>query len=205
MNIPQTILKQLSYLAISSLVSTVPMALASPMLTLDPVNGAITGLPGQTVGWGFTISNNSDFLVVSSSDFCVGPIMSPCANPLGTYTDFIGPAFIVVGPPPESSSVTQVFDNVLQTGIGSLAINAGASLGALASGEIVLTYDLFSVSPNDPNFNPDTDTVATGLSLLAPTSVSVGTQPGTAPEPATLALFGIGLAGLGFSRRCKRI
>jgi hypothetical protein len=157
------------------------------------------GLPGQTVGWGFTITNSSDFVVVSSSDFCVGPIMSPCADPLGTYTDFIGPEFIVVGPPPESSSVTQVFDDVLQTGIGSLAISAGASMGALASGEIVLTYDLFSVSPNDPNFDPDTDTLANGLSLLAPASMSVGSQP--MPEPATLALLGVALAGLAVARR----
>jgi hypothetical protein len=33
---------------------------ANPILTLDPVSGAISGQSGQTVGWGFTITNTSD-------------------------------------------------------------------------------------------------------------------------------------------------
>jgi hypothetical protein len=70
-----------------------------PTLTLDPNSGAITGPAGSTVGWGFTLTNaSSDFLVVSSSDFCVGVITSPCSNSLGTYTDFAGAEFFVIGP-----------------------------------------------------------------------------------------------------------
>jgi hypothetical protein len=158
-------------------------------LTLDPPGGAISGAAGTTVGWGFTLTNlGTDFAVVTGSDFCVGPPVSPCSNALGTYTDFIGLQFIVAGPPPENSSITQTFDNGLMTGVGSFAINPGATGSVL--GEIVLTYDLFSVSPNDPTFDPTADAVSNGNFLTTPASVTV-----TTPEPGSLLLLASGLVG----------
>jgi hypothetical protein len=178
----------------------------APTLTLDPANGALSGTPGSTVGWGFTIANSTNFLLITSSDFCVGPISSPCSNGLGTYTDFIASnQFVVVGPLPESSSVTQAFDNSLLTGIGSFLINSTANPGDSVSGQIVLTYDLFSVSPNAPNFDPIADTISIGNFLTASASVSVPST--TAPEPGTGLLFGYGLiafAGLGLAARKGR-
>jgi hypothetical protein len=160
----------------------------SPTLTLDPTNGALTGPPGSTVGWGFTLTNlGSDFLVSTGSDFCVGVITSPCSNSFGTYTDFAGPQFFVVGPPPESSSFTQSFNNTLQLGMGSFLINLGST--GTVNGFIVLTYDLFSVDPNSPDFNPIADTVSNGNFLTAPASVTVGTA---VPEPGSLLLVASG-------------
>ncbi len=152
-------------------------------LTLNPPGGAISGAAGTTVGWGFTLTNVTNFAVVTSSDFCVGVIASPCSNSLGTYTDFAGPQFIVVGP---SSSVTQAFNNSLLTGMGSFLINPGATGSVL--GDVVLTYDLYSVSPNDPSFLP-TDIVSLGNLLTAPASVTA------VPEPGSLLLLASGLAG----------
>lgn len=158
-------------------------------LTLNPANGAITGTAGSTVGWGFTLTNlGADFAVVTGSDFCVGAPSSPCSNSLGTYTDFVGAQFIVAGPSPESSSITQTFDISLMTGIGSFNINLGATGSVL--GEILLTYDLYSVSPNDPNFLP-TDIVSLGNSLTAPASVTVAGQ--AVPEPGSFLLLAGGL------------
>jgi hypothetical protein len=181
-------------LAVSMLCS-IAWADGAPTLTLDPANGAISGAPGATVGWGFTITNTADFLVVSSSDFCVGAITSPCSNSLGTYTDFIGPQFQVVGPPPESTSLTQAFDLLAQTGIGSFAINSSALAGDSVTGEIVVTYDLYSVDPNNPNFDPTLDTLSTGDMLTAAASVSVPAST-TVPEPNSLILLGSGLMAL---------
>lgn len=181
-------------LAVSMLCS-VAWADGAPTLTLDPTNGAISGAPGATVGWGFTITNTADFLVVSSSDFCVGVITSPCSNSLGTYTDFIGPQFQVVGPSPENPSLTQAFDLLAQTGMGSFAINLSALAGDSVTGEIVVTYDLFSVDPNSLTFDPITDTVSTGDMLTAAASVSVPAAT-TVPEPNSLILLGSGLMTL---------
>jgi hypothetical protein len=160
-------------------------------LTLDPVGGALTGPAGSTVGWGFTLANSGlDFAVISGSDFCVGPITSPCSTSFGTYTDFIGQQFIVVG----SSSVTEAFDNNTQTGLGSFFINP-ASTGTV-NGLAVVFYDLFSVDPNSPDFNPDLDTISNGNLLSADASVTVGSSATSTPEPGSLLLLAAGVLAL---------
>ena len=172
------------------------LADTAPTLALDPVGGAITGVAGSTVGWGFTLTNlGSDFAVITSSDFCVGPITSPCSNPLGTYTDFVGQQFFVLGPSPESSSISQSFDLLALTGVGSFFINPLAQPGDKAIGQIVLSYDLFSLSPNDQNFNSIVDTVSVGNFLMAPASVTVTKTTVPTPEPGSVFLLAIGLAG----------
>jgi hypothetical protein len=163
-----------------------------PTLTLDPLGGAITGAAGSTVGWGFTLTNvGTDFAVVTSSDFCVGTITSPCTNSLGTYTDFAGPQFLVVGLSPESTSITQAFNDGLMTGMGSFLINPAAT--GSVSGEIVLTYDLYTVDPNSASFDPLIDTVSVGNDLTSAASVTVATK--STPEPGSLLLLAIGIAG----------
>ena len=168
---------------------TVAQADTMPALSLNPTNGAIVGPAGSTVGWGFTLTNlSTNFAVVTSSDFCVGVVTSPCGNSLGTYTDFIAAQFFVVGPSPESSSFTQAFNNNSQTGVGSFLINLNATGSAI--GQLVLTYDLFSVSPNSASFDPGLDTLSVGNYLTTPASVTVA----PVPEPGSLFLLLSGLA-----------
>lgn len=173
-------------------------AAAVTSFELDPVDGAIVGAPGQTIGWGFELRNDSDFLVVTSAAF-------ETDTPLGSFVDFVsGFNFFVVGPAPNGSTVwAQPFDAATHTGVGSVAIDPGAVLGDFAMGSIVLSYDLYSRSPLDPLFNPDTDTISTGKLLSALASVTVG----VVPEPASWAtlLAGIGLLGLlGLPARATR-
>lgn len=134
--------------------------------------------------------NTDNYLVVTSAAFAP-------TTALGTFTDFISASnFFVVGPAPNANLVwAQSFDTATQTGIGSFAIDVGAVAGSVASGQIVLTYDLFTRSPLDALFNPVTDTLSNGNLLTADASVAVVPLPGA-------WLFGSALVSMvGFARR----
>jgi hypothetical protein len=158
-----------------------------PTLALIPSDGVISGLPGSTIGWGYTIANTTDWLVITSSNF------EPSTD-LGTYIDYTQFNFIVVGPAPESESVTQIFNPLDLTGAGSFTIDPDVAGGTVITGEIVMTYDLFSMDPNSPSFNPFEDTISTDN----PLPVFAAVQVTSTPEPATWLgmLTALGLIGV---------
>ncbi len=163
-------------------------AQASVSFQLDQPDGAISGLPGTTVGWGFTLANSENFLVVTSAVF------EPETD-LGVFTDFISAPdnFFVIGPGLGASTTwSQIFDANKQTGLGSFAISSSATAESSVFGQIFLTYDLFSVSPLDSNFNPDTDTLSNG-NVISTTASVTNT---VVPLPTAVWLFLTGLAGL---------
>ena len=169
----------------------VPSAARATTLALDPVGGGVSGTPGTVVGWGFVLFNSTDYVLVSQSEFV-------SATNVGTYTDFISSnQSFVVGPSPESDTWSQSFDATSGTGVGMFLIDPALTGPAHADGVILLTYDLYSVSPNSPDFNPDTDLISSGNSLSASASIDVLAP---VPEPAlgfrvALVCLGICVAG----------
>ena len=195
--------KRIAQVVLMSLMAC--LAAQSQTLTLAPVNGMLSGPTGSTVGWGFTIQNATPgaWIEITSARFCSGSsgTNTACgAIPLGTFTDIVsGFNDIVVGPSPDSTSVTQSF-SVGSKGIGSFLITAASGT---ATGQIVLTYNQFSRSPHDPNFNPNTDTVSTDNFLTAPASVTVtGTgNPQSIPTMSTWGLVLLAILLAGFAAR----
>jgi hypothetical protein len=170
-------------------------AKAAPTLALEP-DGNVSGAPGQTVGWGFTITNDTGFfLLFDSSQFCEpgqDPQFTTCTQTLGTYTDYIASNGTLVAP---HGSASQTFNPSTMTGIGAYTIDPSAPLFATDSGSIIATYMEYQGDP----FNGGTQ--ASGdIEISAPASVTVNT-----PEPVSLLLVAAGLLVLGVqTRRCRR-
>jgi hypothetical protein len=185
--------------AVAGCLSLATAVHGSVTLTLNPATGVISGSAGSTIGWGFALSNPADFAVISSSNFCLGTtgVSSLCIAPtIGTYTDFIAGNFTIAGLVPESPVVTEAFDSATSSGLGSFSISATAVDGATDTGQIVATYDLYSVDPNASNFNPIADLISAGNFLTAPAEVTVTSMP----EPSYLWLI-LGLGLFWFGRR----
>jgi hypothetical protein len=106
----------------------------------------------------------------------------------------------VAGPVPESATVSQAFNAVAKTGIGSFRINPSAPNGSVAMGQIVVTSDLFSVSPNDPAFDPVLNTISTGSRLIANARVNVGSVAAI-PEPGSWSLSALAVVALAVLKR----
>ncbi|MGO9318043.1 MAG: hypothetical protein ACLPXT_13830 [Terracidiphilus sp.] len=149
-------------------------------LTLIPASGPVYGAAGQAVGWGFTLTdNNASEWVLLDSSYFVGTSL------YGSYTDYIGSQNYVAGPAPESATITSLWNQTAQTGTGEFDLFATDPGDFSFSGTINVNYTLFSVDPNNPNFDPDTDTLGSGT-FSDPVQVN--------PEPASWILMSLPLA-----------
>jgi hypothetical protein len=168
------------------------------MLLITPPGGAVTGSPGQTVGWGFTITNDTGFYQLFDASYFCEPAQDPasttCTQSLGTYQDFIANNGTVIAP---MSMLTESFNANTMTGFGAYAISPGALVGAIDSGNLVATYMNFNGDP----FNGGTQ--ASG-DIELPAAASVTVVKAT-PEPSSGILITlVGLGALLYQVRFRR-
>jgi len=182
------------YIAVFALLVTGITASADPTFTLTP-SGTVSGLPGDTVGWGYSIDNDSIYsLIVTKSDFCEpgqDPLFTTCTQALGTYSDFIAQNGTLIAP---GTTGSQSFDASSSSGVGEYVIDPSATPGQSDVGSIVVEYQLF-----DDNF----DQIGGTIELSAAAEVDVtGTGPSPVPEPATegLVVAGLLLVALAYRR-----
>jgi hypothetical protein len=167
-------------------------AAALPVLALDPIGGALIGAPGDTRGWGFQLTNDVGYLVITSANYTA-------AATVGIFDPFIilPQNFAAVGP---GETWSQTFNPSVQAGVAAYHINDFEIPGTVSSGVIELTYDLFAVSPFDAAFDPSRDTISVGNILSTDASVTVGSPTAPVPEPGTAVLFLVAIA-LGVAHR----
>lgn len=151
-------------------------ALGTPILVLTPSSGMISGVPGQTVGWGFSLTNTSlvDTLTVTTSY-----LINETDPAMGTYSDIIsyfgGPSNFEMAP---STTWSELFsynpDPSLQTGVGYYVIDPGAPGGSSDQATLVVEYEL--------------DNATTG-NFDSSGSLFVPVEAQATPEPGTLGLL----------------
>lgn len=120
-------------------------AYADSLLALSPMDGVVSGAPGQTVGWGFDLTADSTNWTSITGSFILFD-----SNPgLGLYSDFIGPQGGPSGGvlPPAAPDWMESFDAGAATGLGSYAISSLASAGQSDSGAFLVEYETFSDNP----------------------------------------------------------
>ena len=150
---------------------------ASPLLTLLPAGGTVSGPPGAVVGWGFALTDTapSQWVLLTGSQFTGSPLF-------GTYVDYLSSVnapLYVVGPSPESSMLNVAWNGSTLAGLGEFDINSTASFVNIP-GNIVVHYSVFSQDPLDPNFDPDTSTVVPDATFSSPAQVDIAPEPGSA-------------------------
>jgi hypothetical protein len=184
-------------------------------ITLDPLNGAVDGVAGATVGWGFIVNwtpTNGDWVSFTGSS--LGSVAQGETNPsllacVSCYTDFIGaqggPANFALSQ--GASPWTEAFSGVSQQGVGAYQITNDLSTavpGAEDTGQI--TFD-FQVYNGDPVTGGIQIGNLGGYAYYGPSTVFSVTveSPPTAPEPGSWLLFIGGLGGLlGYRARRHR-
>lgn len=171
-------------------------ALSATGITFSPIppSGQISGLPGETIGWGFDITPDStDWIAVTGSIWLFE------TNPaIGFYTDFIG---LQGGPlggylQPLTPNWLQLFDNSLSTGLGSFTIDGAAPLGASTSATLRILFERYSDNPTVCN-----NCFLEGGSADLQLTVNVAEPTAAVPEPATYSLLAAALAILWVKKR----
>jgi hypothetical protein len=160
-----------------------PAAAAPFTFTFDtiPVDGALTAAPGQTVGWGYTITNEdpANWLELLALDH--DPFVSGTPNSLFDFP--------ILAP---GASVTVPYDFLLPAGLFEFTLDPGAPNGLVNAGRFVLTGDFW-----------DDDPLGAGNPLGEQRMVSAPYSVTAVPEPASVVLLGTGAAGL-LARRVRR-
>jgi hypothetical protein len=153
--------------------------------SLLPGDGSIAGTPGETVGWGYSIENQS------TTHWLVTSGLAPGAFQFGT-PDLIFD-FPILAP---GSIVTAPFDAAALTGLLGLTWDASAPLGAVESGSFLLSAEWWNGDP-----------LSGGQFAFSASPLNQPYDATVVPEPGTGALLALPLlvaSAIGVLRRRRR-
>jgi hypothetical protein len=170
-------------------------ARASAVIALSPPDGVISGAPGSTVGWGFTLTNGADWVSIDS--VTTENETSPLGGVSGgftSYMDLLGGLSNGVAAP--GKTWTLAFSpGSPGTGLGQYAIDPGTPLGASDSGDFLIFYDEFSADPNTCG-SCYIDTLQLFDSNGNAPALTIDVPASAVPEPALTMLMILGVVVL---------
>ncbi|MGA8028718.1 MAG: PEP-CTERM sorting domain-containing protein [Bryobacteraceae bacterium] len=148
----------------------------SLQFSVTPASGHVSGIAGDTVGWGYSITNQStsDWLV--TTDLVSDAFLHGTPSLLFDFPD-IGPG----------ETMTEAFNPIAGTGLYELIWDASAPSGFINSGNFVLSSQWWDGNP------------ASGGTFIADApdaivSYSASVSSSAIPEPTSLGLLGLGVS-----------
>jgi len=190
--------------AVVMLIASAAGARASAVIALVPPDGIVSGASGSTVGWGFTLTNGTDWVSIDS--VTTENETSPLGGLSGgftSYMDLLGGLSNGVTPPNQTWTLT-FSPGSPGTGLGQYAIDPGTPSGASDSGDFVIYYDEFSADPNTCG-SCYLDTLQLFDANGNPPAFTIDVSTSEVPEPALSELVIVGCISLLVRRLTRRI
>lgn len=183
-------MRRLAFLLLTAMLLTMGTGISAAWAgTLDfsvlPTTGHLPGAPGSTIGWGYSLTNESstDWLVTTALN--TGPFLH--AVPTLVFD------FPVLNP---GASVTVPFDFSVSTGLFELTWDSSAPIGFSNSGNFVLSAEWWTGDPFlDGLF------ITTAPDTMQPYSATVV----VAPEPQPWMLLASGIISIVLFRLWPRV
>ena len=177
------------------LIASAAGARASAVIALSPLGGVISGAPGSTVGWGFTLTNGADWVSIDS--VTTENETSPLGGTTGgfiSYMDLLGGLSNGVTPPGGTWPLA-FSPGSPGTGLGQYSIDPSTPFGASDSGDFLIFYDEFSADPNTCG-SCYIDTLQLFDSKGNAPAFTINVPVSAVPEPALTVLMILGIAVL---------
>lgn len=162
-------------------------AMAADIFTFSPlpVDGKIAGAPGSTIGWGYTIHNESGTHWLVTTGLNAGAFVNATPNAIFDFPDLA-----------PGATATVAFDAAIPAGLYELTWNSSAPLGFTNAGDFVLSAAWWS---GDPSAGGSFFSAAPNG--VQPYSATVTTAT---PEPGTVGLVGLVLLAIPLGIRTVR-
>jgi len=163
-----------------------PVVADSYSFGLIPADGKVAGPPGSTVGWGYSITNESNQYWLVTVALNAGSFLNGTPNAIFDFP--------ILAP---GNNATEIFDPNAPSGLYELTWDATAPSGFINSGLFTLSAEWWSGDPlNGGVFVMDAPDTYAFYSAEVGSPVS---------EPSSLALLPVGLGGLLALRRKLRV